>query len=234
MTQTPDTLLAELSRREYPGRGLALGRDSDGAAFGAYWITGRSEASRLRSIILGEQDVVVHDLTGGPVDSLRHYTAATRDAHRVILGNGTQVRELTDAVTTGTDFQLSTRNMEYEPDPPIRTPRIVGQALLTSDLDQIVVASSGANPFQLAQSQVVSLHDSHVAPGQCLALCTYRGTVEEPQACGQPMNLAVDRPWPDLQPVLWDALNPRVRVAAMVFPLASPSFLSGLVTGIND
>jgi hypothetical protein len=234
MALAPTALVDVLAQREYPGRGLALGRDVAGIAFGAYWITGRSAASQLRSIVLGEHEVVVHDLSGGPVDALRHYTAATRGTDWVILGNGTQVQELTDAVVAGEDLQLSIRDMEYEPDPPIRTPRIVGEAKLGSGLGQVVIASATANPIQPDHSQISSLHDAHVVVGQCLAVNTYRGTVEEPETCGRPMTLSVDRPWQDLQPAIWAVLNPEVRVAVMVLPLMSTTFLSGLVKSIHD
>lgn len=109
---------------EYPGRGVAIGRDIDGVPFAAYWLTGRSPASQQRELVVSEYEIVVQDVGGGGTDDLRHYTAAIRTEDWVIVGNGTHVSELVSTHADCVDLQVALRNIDYEPDPPIRTPRI--------------------------------------------------------------------------------------------------------------
>ena len=130
---------------EYPGRGLAIGRDADGVPFFTYWLTGRSPASQARELVVHDREIIVRDTSGGPVDDLRHYTAATRGDDWVIVGNGTQVGELTAAREQQPDLQLALRQLTYEPDPPIRTPRITAAATITgTELTDVVIGSARA------------------------------------------------------------------------------------------
>jgi IMP cyclohydrolase len=124
------SLLSICAERKYPGRGLVLGRDVHGVAFGLYWLTGRSHASQQRRLQLGDSAVVVQDLTDGPRDGLRHYRAAVRSPRAVMLGNGTHVADVWDEVEAGASFDEAHRRIDFEPDPPIYTPRITALAAL--------------------------------------------------------------------------------------------------------
>ena len=210
---------------EYPGRGLAIGRDVDGLPFFSYWLTGRSAASQARELVVHDREIIVRDTSSGPVDDLRHYTAATRGDDWVIVGNGTQVGELADARARQPDLQVALRGLTYEPDPPIRTPRITAGATLTSaGLTDVVIGA--ARPYDRAPelTEHPSLYAARIAPGTALTTTTYAGTADHVVVNGRPEVTAIPFHWSEITDVLWQSLQPSLRVAAITVPLDRADF----------
>ena len=210
---------------EYPGRGLAIGRDVDGVPFFSYWLTGRSAASQARELVVREREIIVRDTSGGPVDDLRHYTAATRGDDWVIVGNGTQVGELAAARARQPDLQVALRGLTYEPDPPIRTPRITAGATLTSaGLTDVVIGA--ARPYDGAPelTEHPSLYAARIAPGTALTTTTYAGTADNVVVNGHPEVTAIALPWSEITDLLWQSLQPSLRVAAITVRLDTRTF----------
>lgn len=210
---------------EYPGRGLAIGRDVDGVPFFSYWLTGRSAASQARELVVREREIIVRDTSGGPADDLRHYTAAIRGDDWVIVGNGTQVGELAAARTRQPDLQIALRELTYEPDPPIRTPRITAGATLTSaGLTDVVIGA--ARPYDGAPelTEHPSLYAARIAPGTALTTTTYAGTADNVVVNGHPEVTAIALPWSAITDNLWQSLPPSLRVAAITVRLDTSTF----------
>ncbi|WP_157630789.1 IMP cyclohydrolase [Kribbella catacumbae] len=217
------TLVDLVGGSEYPGRGLAIGRDSDGAPFVAYWLTGRSAASQQRQLVVSEREVVVQDVGGGASDELRHYTAAIRDEDWVIVGNGTHVSELAGTHADCVDLQVALRNIDYEPDPPIRTPRIVGGAVIEGpELLDLVVGS--ARSYSADQVQHPSLFLRRSEEATAGVVTTYSGSADQVVTDGYPVVVSVEAEWETLPDLLWDRLNPALRVALVVIPLLTDTF----------
>ncbi|RZU12610.1 IMP cyclohydrolase [Kribbella rubisoli] len=210
---------------EYPGRGLAIGRDADGVPFFTYWLTGRSPASQSRELVVHDEEIVVRDTSGGPIDDLRHYTAATRGADWVLVGNGTQVSDLTALRPQQPDLQLALRHLTYEPDPPIRTPRITATATIAGpELTEVMVGSARAYDGAPDLTVHPSLYTSHVAPGTALTTTTYSGTAQQIVTNGHPEVVAVPFPWSDITDAVWQSLQPSLRVATITVRLDTPTF----------
>ncbi|WP_350281752.1 IMP cyclohydrolase [Kribbella sp. HUAS MG21] len=210
---------------EYPGRGLAIGRDVDGVPFFAYWLTGRSPASQSRELVVREREVVVQDVSGAATDDLRHYVAATRGDDWVIVGNGTQVGELTAARAQQPDLQLAMRQLTYEPDPPIRTPRITAGATITgAELTDVVIGSARAYDGTPDLTVHPSLYAARIAPGSALTTTTYAGTTQEVITNGRPEVITVESSWSAIADALWQSLRPELRVAAIAVRLDVPAF----------
>jgi len=229
-TTVPETELiyAAIAKRPYPGRGLVMGRDADGVAFGLYLLTGRSNASQQREIVLEESEILVRDLTDGPPDELRHYTAAIRSTDGVMVGNGTQVRDLWDSVNSGLSFEDAHRTISYEPDPPINTPRITATANLKAGMASgFFMSAAVSDPAWPTIPQHRSLHSHSVAPGQAHFVTTYSGDEKAPEADGTPISARIDTTWQSLIQAVWDALDPQLKVSITAFPLESKSFLTG-------
>ena len=207
---------------EYPGRGLAVGRDTDGVPFFAYWLTGRSPASQSRELVVHEREIVVRDVSGTSTDDLRHYTAATRGDNWFIVGNGTQVGELTAARAQQPDLQPALRQLTYEPDPPIRTPRITAGATIDgNELTDAVIGS--AVPYGELTAHP-SLFAARIAPGTALTTTTYSGTAADVTTNGYPELIAVPLTWRAVTDAIWQSLQPSLRVAAITVPLDAPDF----------
>jgi IMP cyclohydrolase len=207
---------------EYPGRGLAVGRDADGVPFFAYWLTGRSPASQSRELVVQEREIVVRDISGAATDDLRHYTAATRGDDWFIVGNGTQVAELTAARAEQPDLQLALRQLTYEPDPPIRTPRITaGATIHGNELTDAVIGS--ATPYGDLTAHP-SLYAARIAAGTALTTTTYASTAEHVITNGRPEVVAVPLAWSAITDAIWQSLQPSLRIAAITVRLDTPHF----------
>ena len=123
------SLSEELSRNAYPGRGIVIGKSSDGTkAVAAYFIMGRSVNSRNRVFVEDGEGIRTQafdpDKLSDP--SLIIYAPVRVLGNKTIVTNGDQ----TDTIYEGMDHQLtfeqSLRSREFEPDAPNYTPRISG------------------------------------------------------------------------------------------------------------
>ncbi|MFF2840535.1 IMP cyclohydrolase [Paenarthrobacter sp. NPDC057981] len=227
-------LLSIIAERRYPGRGLVLGRDADGVAFGLYWLTGRSPASQLRRIQLGDSSIAVEDLTDGPRDELRHYTAAQRNARTIVLGNGTHVSDVWSDLEAGVQFDEAHRKIAYEPDPPIYTPRITAVADLTADgASRFVTAGAVSDPRWPGITQHRTLHIEAPAAGQGQLVTTYSGDLDNPKPHGNPTAVLVESGWESLVTDVWSALDPGLKIAVSAFPLEGNNFHDGVVKNKN-
>jgi len=217
------TLVDVVGKCEYPGRGLAIGRDSDGLPFAAYWLTGRSPASQQRELVVSAQEIVVQERGGGGADELRHYTAAIRDEDWFIVGNGTHVSELAGTHADCVDLQVALRNLDYEPDPPIRTPRIFAGAVVEGpELLDVVVGS--ARSYSADQVQHPSLFLRRSEEATAGVVTTYSGTSTQVTTDGYPSVVSVEVEWESLPDLLWSRLDPTLRVGLVVIPLLTDTF----------
>lgn len=213
---------------EYPGRGVAIGRDSDGVPFAAYWLTGRSAASQQRELVVSEYEIVVQDVRGAATDELRHYTAAIRDEEWVIVGNGTHVSELAGTHADCVDLQVALRNLDYEPDPPIRTPRIFAGAVIEGpELLDLVVGSARSYSADQVQHPSLFLRRSEEATAGVVS--TYCGSAAEVVTDGYPVVVSVDAEWETLPDLLWNRLDPALRVGLVVIPLNTETFSEAIL-----
>ncbi|QNE21067.1 hypothetical protein F1D05_28100 [Kribbella qitaiheensis] len=217
------TLMDVAGGCEYPGRGLAIGRDSDGMPFAAYWLTGRSPASQQRELVVSEREIVVRETGGGAADELRHYTAAIRDEDWFIVGNGSHVPELAGTHADFVDLQVALRNLDYEPDPPIRTPRIFAGAVIEGpELLDVVVGS--ARSYSADQVQHPSLFLRRSEEATAGVITTYSGTAAQVVTDGYPVVVSVEVEWESLPDLLWNRLDPSLRIALVVIPLLPETF----------
>jgi hypothetical protein len=118
-----------LANNAYPGRGIVIGATPDGKhAVVAYFIMGRSENSRNRIFVKTADGVRTEAFDPSKMKdpSLVIYNAVRVLGNKTIVSNGDQ----TDTIYAGLDaqktFEESLQCREFEPDPPIYTPRISG------------------------------------------------------------------------------------------------------------
>ncbi|MFJ4675778.1 IMP cyclohydrolase [Kitasatospora sp. NPDC088783] len=220
--------LAEaLAAHPYPGRGVLRCRTADGASAAAYFLTGRSPASRARALRAGADGtlaVVPTDVRAH--DDLRHYPAVRRGGGRVVYGNGEQVATVADRLDAGLSPLEALDGLDYEPDPPVFTPRLTVVADVRPDGPTWFGAARRGAAARTATDRLFLRLDA-LPPGEGVLLTTYRGAPSAP-ATGAPY-LEVSTPYPDAAALLdrlWSALPPAYRVAAAVFdPAAFPEVL---------
>ena len=122
-------LQKEISSTSYPGRGIVIGRSSDGKkAVCAYFIMGRSENSRNRVFVEDGEGIrtQAHDPSKMEDPSLIIYAPVRVLGNTTIVTNGDQTDTVYDLMKEGKTFEESLRTREFEPDAPNYTPRISG------------------------------------------------------------------------------------------------------------
>jgi IMP cyclohydrolase len=205
-----------LSGNPYPGRGVVWARTLGGELCGAYFLTGRSAASRGRTLRRGVGELVVSPTDATAHDPLRHYVAAREHGGWLVFGNGEQVATVADRLEEGRTPATALDGLEYEPDPPIFTPRITVVADLGSGRAWFGAARRSAGGRVAADVMTLVVRD--LAPGDAVLMTTYRSDGKQ-VATGEPFvearTEAGDRE--ELTAEVWEALRPELRVAAAVF-----------------
>ena len=126
-----------LKGNTYPGRGIIIGKSSDGKnAVAAYFIMGRSANSRNRIFTEKNGEVFTEPFDASKVEdpSLIIYAALRQYENNLIVTNGDQTDTIYDGLKNGLCFGKALESREFEPDKPNFTPRISGM-LTFSDND---------------------------------------------------------------------------------------------------
>jgi len=122
-------LFKELDTNSYPGRGIVIGRSTDGKyAVTAYFIMGRSSNSRNRIFVEDGDGIRTKAFDESKLEdpSLIIYAPVRVLGDTTIVTNGDQTDTIYDGLSAGKTFEQSLRTREFEPDAPNYTPRISG------------------------------------------------------------------------------------------------------------
>lgn len=175
-----------------------------------YFLTGRSEASKRRSLHFEAGRLSVVPTDGDADDRLRHYDCAVpvpgampeSVARGLVIGNGDHVELIAERLGAGVSVEAALAGIDPEPDPPINTPRIA------------VVVQGQATIFLsvLLDDSVVRRHVTPVLPdpSRAYAVCTYSGDPARPT--GDSPRFTIEHPGDDLPEQVWEALDPDRRV----------------------
>lgn len=135
----------------------------------------------------------------------------------MVFGNGEQVATVVDRLTSGQAPILALDELDYEPDPPIFTPRLT----VIADNREGGRAWFGAARHSAGNRTTtnrLTLHVSDLAPGEGVLMTTYHSNGQE-IATGTPFmevrTTADNRT--DLLDELWSVLPPELRIAAAAF-----------------
>ncbi len=123
------TIKEYLNGNTYPGRGVMLGLHNDNkTAVAAYFIMGRSVNSRNRVFVMDGDDMRTKAFDESKLvdPSLVIYYPIRTLKNCTIVTNGDQTDTIRDHLMQGGTFESALRTREFEPDPPIFTPRISG------------------------------------------------------------------------------------------------------------
>lgn len=233
------SLFDDLKGKEYPGRGIFIGRTEDGKATLAYFIMGRSENSRNRIFTEDGAGIRTKAFDNSRVTdpSLIIYSPVRILGNKTIVTNGDQTDTIYDGMDRQMTFEQSLRSRTYEPDAPNYTPRISG----------VVRASGGAVNFALsiikregerATSRAMFAYENPM-PGEGRLIHTYTGGNETGEGggllpfSGEPIRVGLGKA-ADIDAftaALWDSLNASNRVSLWVryIDIASGSFASRIV-----
>ncbi|MEU5647416.1 IMP cyclohydrolase [Streptomyces milbemycinicus] len=220
-----DLLKNVLADNDYPGRGVLWCTIGDGTTLGAYFLTGRSPASQARTLHrTSAGELIVAPSDAREHDHLRHYVAARQSPNWLVFGNGEQVSTVADRLACGQAPLLALDGLDYEPDPPIFTPRLT----VIADNHEGGQAWFGAARHSAGDRTAtnrLTLHISDLSPSEGVLMTTYHSNGQE-IATGAPFTeiRTTAETCGDLLDELWSALPPHLRIAAAVF---TPRDLAG-------
>ncbi|MFG1808159.1 IMP cyclohydrolase [Streptomyces sp. NPDC049040] len=212
-----DQVREVVGKNRYPGRGVVWARTLDGALCGGYFLTGRSAASRARALRRGDGELIVSPTAASDHDPLRHYVAAREKDEWLVFGNGEQVAEVCDRLQRKASPAVALGDLEYEPDPPIFTPRITVVAGLPAGRQAWFAAARRSRGGRTA-ADVLTVTVRDLEPGDAVLMTTYSSDGHRVMT-GEPFlearTEAVGKK--ELSDELWDSLAPEFRVALAVF-----------------
>jgi IMP cyclohydrolase len=215
-----------LQANSYPGRGLVLGRSTDGAAWlQLYWIMGRSPNSQNRVFVAhgGELRTAAADPSKVEDPSLIIYEAMLELPGVYLVSNGDQTRTVHDALATGGTFEEALATREREPDAPNYTPRISAMLDLRAVTPALALHIIRANPADPALSDHASFRIAPPPDGYGLCLTTYQSDGKPlPPFAGPPLLLPLAGDAETVLTSYWKALDAdnRVSLALKRIPLA--------------
>ena len=123
------SIAKQLQENSYPGRGIIIGRTSDGSkAVTAYFIMGRSENSRNRIFVEDGEGIRTQAFDPSKLTdpSLIIYAPVRVLGNKTIVTNGDQTDTIYELMDKQQTFEQALRTREFEPDGPNYTPRISG------------------------------------------------------------------------------------------------------------
>lgn len=215
-TFTPEELLKD---NVYPGRGIVIGKTSDGTkAVAAYFIMGRSENSRNRIFTEKDGEVFTEPYDAAKVSdpSLIIYAAVRSLENHLVVTNGNQTDTVIDGLRAGKGFSESLESREFEPDGPNFTPRISGMLTFgegdftyqMSILKSADAKGSACNRFTYSYSPLNGLgHFIHTYVCDGNPIPTFQGEPERMAVCDD-IDEMTDR--------LWNALNEQNKISLYV------------------
>ncbi|MDE6879984.1 MAG: IMP cyclohydrolase [Oscillospiraceae bacterium] len=212
-------LCALLRGNSYPGRGILLGRSTDGkSAVIAYFIMGRSENSRNRIFEETEDGIrtKAFDESRMTDPSLIIYHPVRRlENGTTIVTNGDQTDTIRDHMAEGHCYRHGLHSRTFEPDGPNWTPRISGVVLPDGKYALSILKSQNGDPACCCR--YFFEYDAPIA-GSGHFISTYQGDGDPlPSFAGEPISVDVAATNAStLARELWESLNTENKVSLFV------------------
>ncbi len=210
----------ELKGNSYPGRGIILGKTSDGKkAVAAYFIMGRSENSRNRIFVEDGEGIRTQAFDPSKMTdpSLVIYAPVRVLGNKTIVTNGDQTDTIYEGMDKQLTFEQSLRTREFEPDAPNYTPRISGIMHIengTYNYAMSILKSNNGNPDGCCR---YTFAYENPAPGEGHFIHTYMGDGNPlPSYEGEPKLIGVPDDMEEFAQLLWSSLNEDNKVSLFV------------------
>lgn len=210
-----------LSENTYPGRGIIIGKSSDGKkAMIAYFIMGRSENSRNRIFerFEGGMRTKAFDESKLVDPSLIIYNPYLSLENIDIITNGDQTNTVYDFVKEGKTFEDALYTREFEPDAPNFTPRISG--MLNYDFSNnefryklSILKSANGRPDVC--NRFFYNYESENGVGHFIHTYKCDGT-PIPSFYGEPEEISLPDTAEELASIVWENLNSENKVSLFV------------------
>jgi IMP cyclohydrolase len=210
----------DLNNNAYPGRGIIIGKNSDSKhAVIAYFIMGRSENSRNRVFTKTPDGIKTEAFDPSKMQdpSLVIYSPVRVSGNKHIVTNGDQTDTIYEYLDKQSSFEEALRTREFEPDPPIYTPRISGILRLCGgnfNYALSILKSADGDPNQCRRF-TYTYKPAKAGTGHFIH--TYAADGNPPQSFfGEPKEIEISGSIDEFSQLLWDNLNADNKISLFV------------------
>ncbi len=210
----------ELKNNAYPGRGIILGKSSDGTkAVAAYFIMGRSENSRNRVFVEEGEGIRTQAFDPSKLTdpSLIIYAPVRVLGNKTIVTNGDQTDTIYEGLDNQLTFEQSLRSREFEPDAPNYTPRISGVMHVEKGVYNYALSILKSNNGDPDSCQRFTFSYKNPAAGEGRFIHTYMHDGNPlPSFEGEPKLVSLPDDIEVFTDALWNSLNEENKVSLFV------------------
>lgn len=207
-----------LAAKEYPGRGIILGKSEDNRAVFAYFIMGRSTNSRNRVFEVSNDDIRTkafdESLLSDP--SLIIYSPVRVLGKKIIVTNGDQTDTIYEYLKDKKTFEDALYTRTFEPDAPNFTPRISGLIDIESGL-KLKLSILKSDEGDESQSLRFFYNYDNPKPGEGFLIHTYKENSDPLKSFeGEPIKVSLKGSIDEFCNSLWNSLNTDNKIALAV------------------
>lgn len=207
-----------LAAKEYPGRGIILGKSEDNRAVFAYFIMGRSTNSRNRVFEVSNDDIKTkafdESLLSDP--SLVIYSPVRVLGKKIIVTNGDQTDTIYEYLKNKKTFEDALYTRTFEPDAPNFTPRISGLIDIESGL-KLKLSILKSDEGDESQSLRFFYNYDNPKPGEGFLIHTYKENSDPLKSFeGEPVKVSLKESIDEFSDSLWNSLNDDNKIALAV------------------
>lgn len=210
----------ELRNNSYPGRGIIIGRTTDGErAVAAYFIMGRSVNSRNRIFVEEGEGIrtQAYDESKLTDPSLIIYAPVRVLGNKTIVTNGDQTDTIYEGMDKQLTFEQTLRTREFEPDAPNYTPRISGILHIENGKYNYAMSILKSNNGDPKSCNRYTFAYENPAAGEGHFIHTYKCDGDPlPSFEGEPKLVAVSDDIDVFTQLLWNSLNEENKVSLFV------------------
>ena len=207
-----------LAAKEYPGRGIILGKSEDNRAVFAYFIMGRSTNSRNRVFEVSNDDIMTkafdESLLSDP--SLIIYSPVRVLGKKIIVTNGDQTDTIYEYLKDKKTFEDALYTRTFEPDAPNFTPRISGLIDIESGL-KLKLSILKSDEGDESQSLRFFYNYDNPKPGEGFLIHTYKENSDPLKSFeGEPIKVNLKGSIDEFGNSLWNSLNTDNKISLAV------------------
>ena len=207
-----------LAAKEYPGRGIILGKSEDNRAVFAYFIMGRSTNSRNRVFEVSNDDIRTkafdESLLSDP--SLIIYSPVRVLGKKIIVTNGDQTDTIYEYLKDKKTFEDALYTRTFEPDAPNFTPRISGLIDIESGL-KLKLSILKSDEGDESQALRFFYNYDNPKPGEGFLIHTYKENSDPLKSFeGEPIKVSLKGSIDEFCNSLWNSLNTDNKISLAV------------------
>lgn len=213
-------LAQELAGNSYPGRGIVIGKSSDGKyAVTAYFIMGRSGNSRNRVFVEDGEGIRTQAFDPSKLEdpSLIIYAPVRVLGNKTIVTNGDQTDTIYDLMDQQQTFEQALRTRKFEPDAPNYTPRISGIMHLENGSYNYAMSILKSNNGDPSSCSRYTFAYENPKAGEGHFIHTYKGDGNPlPSFEGEPVLVETEGSIDEFAKMVWENLNEENKVSLFV------------------